>query len=215
MMEAALTSLSYTPDFIRENVVPLGDGGNLAVPISPSDGFRLIQANLAQRDPKTERESLDAVHKGIDDRFKALQEDYSEWKKSRGMDPELGPEEINRLSVQASDAYIAQMQQARHAYKVIVDEGVESPHYQTVAGATHDPFRMTMRPHYNVADTPDLAGRGITQDLLPGLQAKEKSTTTPLNSGRLYARAIAPHRHRPQSARSSGRSTHRKSSCTD
>jgi len=136
--------VAYTPQFMSENTVPIGTTGKVAIPVSPTEPYEIVDAK--DRDISGERGEIDKAHKGITANYEELTKLYLPEKevtddegKVIGTLPFTSTER-RTLSNQASDAYIKDQLQAKHAATVIADAGAEEVQ-RYMGGEVQDPYK--------------------------------------------------------------------------
>ena len=130
--DGSLMPIGYTAQFIQQNIVPLGDSGQLAIPVSPTEPYRIVAAK--KRDMAQEREDISAAVVGI----RGIKQTLMKSAMDRGT--AMNPETILEISDTASREYVKQQLQAKSAAKHIADGGA-SVLNQAIGGKPSDPVK--------------------------------------------------------------------------
>lgn len=138
--------MGYTPDYIKRNTIPVGNG-SMAVPVSPKAGYQIVPQNEGwNRNLADERTATEDAYKKIDERYQRLREMRMQGREIVdatgnvvGMQP-LSEAEEAELNAQAGSLYVKQYMQAKHAARLLSDDGINDPNQASIKGRTADPF---------------------------------------------------------------------------
>jgi hypothetical protein len=184
-MEGGLEPIAFTPEYVAKNIVPVGDSGNMLVPISPKDGYKIINRSNWERDAEQERGAIKEMHQEITDTFKVLSEEKMKSKevfdnttgKSAGFEP-LTIEELNDLSIEAGDVVSKRWMQAKDVLKRVMDGGQKENSLSSIREETIDPFKKEKEIRELEKAIAQAKGKGLnptpTQSPVP-----EMGTTAP------------------------------------
>ena len=126
--DGGLEPIGYTADYINNNAVPIGDTGQIFIPVAPDQPGKIVEAR--QRDLGAEQGQIDHAAKGINQIYDKLAEaelarperqvDLGDGK----TEPvPLNAEESRALSIAAADAYMRQQMQAKNVAQTVADAG--------------------------------------------------------------------------------------------
>ena len=147
--DGTLEPIAYTADYVNRNTTPIGDTGQVLVPVSPNEPAKIVSAK--DRDLAGEQGQIDRAQKGI-------QQSYDEMVKTLNADPNrqveledgstvplpISPREQEAMYIAAGDDYIKRQVQAKHAAQRIADTGAP-PTGRAFGGDVPDPFKMDVK----------------------------------------------------------------------
>lgn len=150
-----LTPIAYTPQFMKENAVPIGETGQIAIPISPNEPYKIVAAK--QRDLAGESQLIDSAEKGINDIYDKMVAQLNQ-DPSRMVDLDgkkvpipLSSKEKRELSIAAADGYLSRKLQAKNVAKQLADAGAETM-MRGIGGDVPDPFKAEERRRQELQD---------------------------------------------------------------
>lgn len=111
--EKGMEPMFFTPEYIQKNIVPLGNSGNVAVPVSPKEGYKIVPRKDWDVDRSQERDEILDTRKQIDEQFKELHKA----REQRG--DKISGNEITEMAVAAAEIVVKRNLQARKAYETI------------------------------------------------------------------------------------------------
>jgi hypothetical protein len=138
--------LGYSPEYIKRNTIPVGNG-SMAVPTSPKSGYQIVPQNEGwNRSLADERAATEDAYKKIGERYSQIREarmqgltTTDEIGNVMSVRPFTEAEEAE-MNMQAGSLYVKQYMQAKHAARLLADDGIDDPNQAGIKGRTSDPF---------------------------------------------------------------------------
>ena len=177
--DGTLEPINYTAEYIQKNTIPIGTTGQVAIPLGPNKGYKVVEAR--DRDVASERTEIDKAEKGISAIYDQLVKKHTPEKEVKDADGKvLGvlpftSTETRAMAIQASDGYIKSQMQAKHAATVIADAGT-SELQRAMSAEVKDPFKTEQQ----ILDTQKeiFATRGARKDAAKELLAEKQQNQT-------------------------------------
>jgi hypothetical protein len=138
--------IAYTPQFMAENSMPIGDTGKVAIPVAPDKPYEI--ADVKERDLTSERGEIDKAAKGIEKIYTEIAKEQQKVLKKEVLDDDgkvigilpFTSKERRQMSIMAREAYVKDQLQAKHAAKTITDAGAHELR-QAMGGDVSDPYQ--------------------------------------------------------------------------
>lgn len=132
--------VGYTPEYIQQQTVPLPDGAGFAVPVSPKDGYKVIEREPFSRDVKQETEGINAMRDAISKKAQTMIDAVLKSREAAGIRQPLSLREVEEFNVRAADLYKRQLMQAKSVYHEVMDGGIQDQRLNAVHGMAVDPI---------------------------------------------------------------------------
>jgi hypothetical protein len=132
--------VGYTPEYIQQQTVPLPDGAGFAVPVSPRDGYKVIEREPFARDIKQETEGINAMRDAISKKAQTMIDAVIQGREAAGIRQPLSIREVEEFNARAANLYKRQLMQAKNVYHEVMDSGIQDQRLNAVHGAAIDPI---------------------------------------------------------------------------
>jgi hypothetical protein len=135
-----LTPIGFTPDYIRQNTVPIGDSGQIAIPIGPGKPYMVVKREQAERNAAEERTGIEEMRLQIAEQYdKMVQRELN----TRAGQP-ISEQEMYELATSAGEIVTQRYEQAKSLYTRIMDSGVDD-RQRAVRGESPNPYAEKVR----------------------------------------------------------------------
>lgn len=187
MPDGSLDPIGYTPQYVIDNVVPIGDTGNLLIPVSPREGYKVMAKKDWARDPADERDAIADVQKAIDEKVEQLADLRRPNQRRLGEDGKeyfepFSKDQMIDMSVEAAEIITKQRLQAKDVYRTIMDGGAAEGHQSVVREKTTDPFQREQEMRFMLREQAEAKERAFAEGR-GGPPTPTPSPMMPLHAG--------------------------------